>query len=46
MDIRDLRYIIALNDCGTLTRAAERLHMSRQAVAKAVRGVEAEAGAL
>lgn len=45
MDIRDLRYLIALNDCGTLTRAAERLHVSRQAVAKTVRNVEAEAGA-
>ena len=45
MDIRDLRYIIALNDCGTLTKAAERLHVSRQAVAKTVRNLEAEAGA-
>ena len=45
MDIRDLRYVIALNDCGTLTKAAERLHVSRQAVAKTVRNVEAEAGA-
>ena len=45
MDIRDLRYVIALNDCGTLTRAAERLHVSRQAVAKTVRNLEAEAGA-
>ncbi len=45
MDIRDLRYILAINDCGTLTRAAERLHVSRQAVAKSLRGVEVEAGA-
>lgn len=45
MDIRDLRYVIALNDCGTLTRAADRLHVSRQAVAKTVRNLEAEAGA-
>ena len=45
MDIRDLRYVIALNDCGTLTKAAKRLHVSRQAVAKTVRNLEAEAGA-
>ena len=45
MDIKDLRSVIALNDCGTLTRAAERLHVSRQAVAKTVHNVEAEAGA-
>ena len=46
MDIRELRYVIALNDCGTLTKAAERLRVSRQAVAKTVRNLEAEAGAL
>ena len=45
MDIRDLRYILAVNDCGTLTKAAQRLHVSRQAVAKSLRGVEAEADA-
>lgn len=45
MDIHDLRCILAVNDCGTLTRAAERLHVSRQAVAKCLRGVEEEAGA-
>ena len=45
MDIRDLRCVIAINDCGTLTRAAERLHVSRQAVAKTLRGAEQEAGA-
>lgn len=45
MDIRDLRYLLAVADGGTLTRAAERLHVSRQAVAKALRSLEAEAGA-
>lgn len=45
MDIRDLRYMLALNDCGTLTKAAERLHVSRQAVAKTLRNLEQEAGA-
>ncbi len=45
MDVRDLRYLLAVADGGTLTRAAEFLHVSRQAVAKALRSLEAEAGA-
>lgn len=45
MDVRDLRYLLAVADGGTLTRAAETLHVSRQAVAKALRSLEAEAGA-
>lgn len=44
MDVRDLRYLIAIADEGTLTGAAETLHVSRQAAAKALRTLEREAG--
>lgn len=44
MDIRDLRYLLAIADEGTLTGAAEALHVSRQAAAKALRTLEREAG--
>lgn len=45
MDIRELRHILAVADGGTLSRAAEALHVSRQAVAKTLRGAEVEVGA-
>lgn len=45
MDIRELRHILAVAESGTLSRAAERLSVSRQAVAKTLRGAEAEVGA-
>ncbi len=45
MDIRELRYMVTLADARTLSRAAERLHVSRQAVAKTLRQVEKQAPA-
>ena len=45
MDIRELRHILAIADGGTLTRAAEMLHVSRRAVAKTLRSAEVEVGA-
>ena len=44
MDIRQLRHLIAIANTGTLTRAADELHVSRQAVAKTLRSVELQAG--
>lgn len=44
MDIRELRQLLAVADGGTLTRAADRLHITRQAVGKALRGIERETG--
>lgn len=45
MDIRDLRYLLAVADGATLTAAADELGVSRQAVGKALRHLEAEVGA-
>lgn len=45
MDIRDLRQLLAIADEGTLTRAGDVLHVSRQAVAKTLKSLEREAGA-
>lgn len=44
MDIRVLRYVVAVGECGTFSRAATRLFVSRQAVSKALRFAERETG--
>lgn len=44
MDIRELRYVVALSDARTFGQAAETLHVSRQAVAKTLCEVERQAG--
>ena len=42
MDIRELRFIVAVADAGSFARAAEQLFVTRQAVAKTMAAVEAE----
>ncbi|AGZ46006.1 LysR family transcriptional regulator [Actinoplanes friuliensis] len=44
IDLRHLRYLIAVADEGGFTRAAERLGMTQPALSRAVRGLEDEVG--
>lgn len=44
MDIRHLRYIVAVAECGTFTRAAEQLHMEQPPLSQQVRQLEEELG--
>ncbi len=45
MEIRDLRYLLALFEAGTLSGAADLMCVTRQAVAKELRSLEAQVGA-
>jgi DNA-binding transcriptional LysR family regulator len=45
MDERRLRYFLAVVDEGTVTRAAERLHVAQPSLSQALRTFEAELGA-
>ena len=44
MDIRDLRYLLAIASCSSIPRAAESLGVTRQAVDKALRQLERKTG--
>ncbi len=44
MNIEHLRYLIALNHCGSITSAAKRLFISPQGLNKAISALEAETG--
>jgi DNA-binding transcriptional LysR family regulator len=44
MELRQLRYLIAIDDAGNLGRAAARLYVSQPALSYALRNLEAELG--
>lgn len=44
MDVRDLEYIIAVQQCGTVGKAAEQLGITQPSLTKAVRRVETQLG--
>lgn len=44
MNLQQLRYLIATADDGTMTRAAESLHVAQPALSRAIRSLEAEIG--
>ena len=44
MELHQLRYMSAVAHCGSVARAAEELFVSKQAVSKAIRALEHEAG--
>lgn len=44
MNLQQLRYLIATADEGTMTRAAESLHVAQPALSRAIRSFEAEIG--
>ena len=44
MNLRQLRYVIATADEGTMTRAAAEVHVAQPALSRAVRALEAEIG--
>lgn len=44
MELHQLRYVSCIARCGSLSKAAEELYVSRQAISKAVRSLEHELG--
>lgn len=46
MDVRDLEYIIAVQQCGTVGKAAEQLGITQPSLTKAVRRVETQLGVM
>ncbi len=46
MELYQMRYFKAVADCGSMTKAAERLHVSQPALSKAIKALEEEMGTL
>ncbi|AXM98023.1 LysR family transcriptional regulator [Pseudomonas plecoglossicida] len=46
MDLRDLEYIVAVQECGTVGKGAERLGISQPSLTKAIRRVESQLGVM
>ena len=44
MDLRDMRYIVSIAELGSMTRAAESLHLSQSTLSLALRALERELG--
>ena len=44
MEINQIRYYIEVCSCGSISRAAEKLHMSQQGLSMAIRRLETELG--
>jgi LysR family transcriptional regulator, carnitine catabolism transcriptional activator len=44
MDIRQLRAVVAVVDCGGVTRAAEELHVAQPSLSQTIRSLEREVG--
>ncbi len=46
MELYQMRYFKAVADCGSMTKAAEKLHVSQPALSKAIKALEEEMGTL
>lgn len=44
MEIRQIRYFLAIQECGSFTRAAEQLYVTQPALSAAIRSLEEELG--
>lgn len=44
MELRALRYYLAICECGTMSRAAEKLHVTQPALSRQIAGLERELG--
>jgi len=45
VDLRQLRYFVAVAEAGSLTRAAGELHIAQQSLSEQIRALEAQLGA-
>jgi len=46
MDIRQLKYFVAIVDCGSLSKAAEQLCVAQPSLSQQIAGLEAELKAM